>query len=191
MSLRETESVLALVAEIESLRQQLSEAYEAGRRDASADLGQAAFEKWLYDKCPSGDDESVQRQWLKSYEHAEFAGKMEQAAQIESLRQQLAAAIAACELKDESLEAAHNGLRWWMDAFPLHVTEADNEEMLKIVKALAIRPGTEALEKWLGEPVAIIGKHGHPKHISAIPSIEENRLYGPFEPLYAKPKGLK
>ena len=110
---------------------------------------------------------------------------------IESLRQQLAAAIAACELKDESLEAAHNGLRWWMDAFPLHVTEADNEEMLKIVKALAIRPGTEALGKWLGEPVAIIGKHGHPKHISAIPSIEENRLYGPFEPLYAKPKGLK
>jgi hypothetical protein len=119
------------------------------------------------------------------------AGKLEQAAQIESLRQQLAAAIAACELKDESLEAAHNGLRWWMDAFPLHVTEADNEEMLKIVKALAIQPGTEALEKWLGEPVAIIGKHGHPKHISAIPSIEENRLYGPFEPLYAKPKGLK
>ena len=110
---------------------------------------------------------------------------------IAGLKNDLAAAIAACELKDESLEAAHNGLRWWMDAFPLHVTEADNEEMLKIVKALAIRPGTEALEKWLGEPVAIIGKHGHPKHISAMPSIEENRLYGPFEPLYAKPKGLK
>ena len=110
---------------------------------------------------------------------------------LAKVEQQLAAALAACKLKDVTLEAAHNGLRWWMDAFPLHVTEADNEEMLKIVKALAIRPGTEALEKWLGEPVAIIGKHGHPKHISAMPSSGENRLYGPFEPLYAKPKGLK
>lgn len=65
---------------------------------------------------------------------------------IESLRQQLAAAIAACKQKDESLEAAHNGLRWWMDAFPLHVTEADNEEMLKIVKALAIQSDDAALK---------------------------------------------
>jgi len=54
---------------------QLTEAYEAGKREASEDLEQAAFEKWLYDKCPSGDVESVQRQWLESYEYAEFAGK--------------------------------------------------------------------------------------------------------------------
>lgn len=40
--------------------------------------------------------------------------------EIESLRQQLAAsqkreaaALAACKLKDKSLEAAHNELRWW------------------------------------------------------------------------------
>ena len=110
MSLRETESVLALVAEIESLRQQLSEAYEAGKRDASADLGQAAFEKWLYDKCPSGDVESVQRQWLKSYEYAEFAGKLEQAAAgilIESLRQQLA----TCERQRDKLKFALENCR--------------------------------------------------------------------------------
>lgn len=69
--------------------------------------------------------------------------------EIESLRQQLAAVLAACKQKDESLEAAHNGLRWWMDAFPLHVTEADNEEMLKIVKALAIQPDDSALKAWL------------------------------------------
>ena len=72
----------------------------------------------------------------------------------EMLEQQLAAAIAACKLKDEYLEAAHNGLRWWMDTFPLHVTEADNEEMLKLVKALAIQPDDSALKAWLGEPVA-------------------------------------
>ena len=104
---------------------QLTEAYEAGKREASEDLEQAAFEKWLYDKCPSGDVESVQRQWLESYEYAELAGKMEQAAQINHLQmaladtealeigtgerlakveQQLAAALAACQLKDSALE---------------------------------------------------------------------------------------
>ena len=38
----------------------------------AAELEQAAFEKWLRDKCPSGDVESVQRQWLESYEYAEL-----------------------------------------------------------------------------------------------------------------------
>ena len=138
---------------------QLTEAYEAGKREASEDIEQAAFEKWLYDKCPSGDVESVQRQWLESYEYAELAGKMEQTAQIEQMHQQLAAALAACKLKDEALEAAHNGLRWWMDAFPMHVTEADNEEMLDFVKALAIQPDDSALKAWLGEPIACYQGH--------------------------------
>ena len=73
------------------------------------------------------------------------AGKEE----AEELRKQLAAAIAACKLKDESLEAAHNGLRWWMDTFPFHVTETDNEEMLKLVKALAIQPDDDALKAFM------------------------------------------
>lgn len=47
----------------------------AASRDA-----EVAFEKWLYDKCPSGDAESVQRQWLESYEYAELVEKLEQAA---------------------------------------------------------------------------------------------------------------
>lgn len=69
--------------------------------------------------------------------------------EIESLRQQLAAALAACKQKDESLEVAHNGLRWWMDTFPFHVTETDNEEMLKLVKALAIQPDDDALKAFM------------------------------------------
>ena len=68
---------------------------------------------------------------------------------LAKVEQQLASALAACKLKDESLEAAHNGLRWWMDTFPLHVTEADNEEMLKLVKALTIQPDDSALKAWL------------------------------------------
>ena len=117
---------------------------------------------------------------------------------IESLRQQLAAALAACKLKDEELEKirGHIGLYNLFscvgsDSYDPECADLNVGKCREIAtKALAIRPGTEALDKWLGEPVAIIGKHGHPKHISAIPSIEENRLYGPFEPLYAKPKGI-
>ncbi len=56
-----------------------------------------------------------------------------QAAQIEMLR--------------EALEAGYNGLRWWMDAFPMHVTEADNEEMLKLVKTLSTTPN-QALDQF-------------------------------------------
>ncbi len=106
------------------------------------------------------------------------------------LRQQLAAKQAACELKDESLEAAHNGLRWWMDAFPLHVTEADNEEMLKIVKALAIQPDDSALKAWLGEPIGEVKKHtGSLKDMAIIVWSGEQPEEG--AQLYIKPKGLK
>ena len=114
------------------------------------------------------------------------------------LLDQLAAAIAACKQKDDALEKirGHIGLYNLFscvgsDSYDPECADLNVGKCREIAtKALAIRPGTEALEKWLGEPVAIIGKHGHPKHISAIPSIEENRLYGPFEPLYAKPKGI-
>jgi len=108
---------------------------------------------------------------------------------LEKAQQQLAAALAACKLKDASLEAAHNGLRWWMDAFPLHVTEADNEEMLKIVKALAIRPDDDALKQWLGEPIGEVKKHtGSLKDMAIIVWSGEQPAEG--TKLYS-PKGLK
>ena len=67
---------------------------------------------------------------------------------------QLAECQAALVDKHNSLEAAYNRLRWWMDAFPHNVTEADNEEMLKIVKALAATADLEGLVLCEGEPVA-------------------------------------
>lgn len=119
----------------------------------------------------------------------------EAADRIESLRQQLAAALAACKLKDVTLEAAHNGLRWWMDAFPLHVTEADNEEMLKLVKALTIQPDDAALKAWLGEPVAYadpldIAKDGNWDTFIVKHASECNDTLRFKAPLYS-PKGLK
>ena len=115
-------------------------------------------------------------------------GTSERLAKVE---QQLAAALAACKQKDESIEAAHNGLRWWMDVFPLHVTESDNEEMLKIVKALAIQPDDAALKAWLGEPVAYLYKHSsafgtgdfwshRPTH-QGVAALETKALYSPME----------
>lgn len=97
----------------------------------------------------------------------------------------LAEAQAALAMKDKLLSELSDHAPWGGDTYSYQQWIGGLAD-----EALAVQPGTEALEKWLGEPVAIIGKHGHPKHISAIPSIEENRLYGPFEPLYAKPKGI-
>lgn len=34
------------------------------------------------------------------------------------------------------------------------------------------------------EPVAMIGGHGHPRHISYLQSATESKLYGPMKPLY-------
>ena len=48
-------------------------------RPGFKDAEQAAFEKWLRDRCPSGDVESVQRQWLESYEYAELLDEQEPA----------------------------------------------------------------------------------------------------------------
>lgn len=36
------------------------------------DAEQRAFENWLESKCPSGDCEQVQRQWLASSEYHDF-----------------------------------------------------------------------------------------------------------------------
>lgn len=35
------------------------------------------------------------------------------------------------------------------------------------------------------DPVAMIGSHGHPKHLSHVPSATETKLYGPFKPLHS------
>ncbi len=115
---------------------------------------------------------------------------------LAKVEQQLAAALAACKLKDESLESAHNGLRWWMDTFPLHVTEADNEEMLKIVKALAIQPDASALKAWLGYPVAWLHEKRRDSDVitDAVKNVWNGVVVGEMAqysiPLYAKPKGI-
>lgn len=36
-----------------------------------------AFEKWLTDECPSGDCESVQRQWDDSFAHQELVDELQ------------------------------------------------------------------------------------------------------------------
>jgi len=69
--------------------------------------------------------------------------QMQEAAK--DLEQQLAAALAACKLKDEALNSA------------IVSTEKDFFVSLpkwRVVEALAIQPGDTALKAWLGEPVA-------------------------------------
>lgn len=53
----------------------------------SAELEQAAFEEWLQDKCPSGDVESVQRQWIESHEYVELFVRAWRANEVDHRRQ--------------------------------------------------------------------------------------------------------
>ncbi len=44
----------------------------AALRKAVEETGQMHFEAWMERVCPSGDVESVQRQWLASSDHSDF-----------------------------------------------------------------------------------------------------------------------
>ena len=46
------------------------------------DREQAAFEKWLADKCPSGDVDAVQKQWEASSALRDFLGETEEIAEL-------------------------------------------------------------------------------------------------------------
>ena len=69
--------------------------------------------------------------------------------EIESLRQQLAAALTACKLKDEALEKACTRI----EEYGFEIGEHWNTGR----KALAIQPDDSALKAWLGSLSGSIG----------------------------------
>ena len=68
--------------------------------------------------------------------------------EIESLRQQLAAALAACNLKDMALERIAS-----INLAEYLLPEDFAFRVLQVRKALAIQPDDSALKVWLGEPL--------------------------------------
>jgi len=91
--------------------------------------------------------------------------------EIESLRQQLAAALAAIKIKNHTLE--------W-----LSVKSHTRLQRLRATQALAIQPDDDALKAWIGEPVAwMITYDG--KCMGFVPTEEANTVA-----VYS-PKGLK
>lgn len=83
----------------------------------------------------------------------------------ESLRQQLAAALAAIKVKDGALQLLHDEKCDYMRRNKLGNPYLETATKLA-VKALAIQPDDSALKAWLGEPVA--WKHDDPKRHDAI-----------------------
>lgn len=102
-------------------------------------------------------------------------------ATIESMRQQLAAAIAACKLKDEALEQLLDDMgeegHWVYEATKQLAKEA----------LAATKPDDSALKEWLGEPEWFYRKNADGVNVF-YEDIEE-RPHG-CKPLYS-PKGLK
>lgn len=89
--------------------------------------------------------------------------------EIIEAEQQLAAALAACNLKNIAIQDALWDETWWR---------------VEAVKALAIQPDDSALKAWIGEPVAwMITYDG--KCMGFVPTEEANTVA-----VYS-PKGLK
>jgi len=115
-----------------------------------------------WDEMPNDDDKAFHWLDLKTAEAAD---------EIESLRQQLAAALAAIKIKNHTLE--------W-----LSVKSHTRLQRLRATQALAIQPDDSALKVWLGEPVAwMITYDG--KCMGFVPTEEANTVA-----VYS-PKGLK
>ncbi len=109
---------------------------------------------------------------------------------IESLRQQLSAALAACKQKDEALE----GL---IDTMDLRLDDDDlSLETRTAFETLAIQPDDAALKAWLGEPVAWLHENRPEADVitDAVKNVWTGVVVGKDSvysiPLYA-PKGLK
>ena len=103
---------------------------------------------------------------------------------IESLRQQLSAALAACKLKDDALERIAS-----INLAEYILPEDFAFRVLQVRKALAIQPDDDALKAWLGEPIGEVKKHtGSLKDMAIIVWSGEQPAEG--TKLYS-PKGLK
>ena len=103
------------------------------------------------------------------------AGKEE----AEELRKQLAAAIAACKLKDEALQN-YEGMLDELRDYPI-THDA-------IIEAIAIQPDDSALKAWLGEPVA--WKDTQARNRIIFPPMKPEEGDDGWIPIYS-PKGLK
>lgn len=101
--------------------------------------------------------------------------------ELDGMKQQLAAALAACKQKDEGLRTS------------LYAGGVTREERKYVIEAaLNIQPDTAALEAWLGEPVAIRYEdaRGHYRYRGFVRGFDtEYPMLNPIS-LYAKPKGL-
>lgn len=104
--------------------------------------------------------------------------------EIESLRQQLSAALAACKLKDDALERIAS-----INLAEYILPEDFAFRVLQVRKALAIQPDDDALKAWIGEPIGEVKKHtGSLKDMAIIVWSGEQPAEG--TKLYS-PKGLK
>jgi len=111
--------------------------------------------------------------------------------EIESLREQLAAALAACKLKDEAMQDA----KYAVEAIDGTSVEAEQIHD-RYMAALLIQPDDSALMAWLGEPVAWLHENRQDSDVitHAVKNVWNGVVVGKMAqysiPLYS-PKGLK
>ena len=116
----------------------------------------------------------------------------EKDARLEDLRQQLAECQAALALKDEALmRLAEHDSR--CEVFDLDDNDRHKQCSCGLDAALSAKPGTEALEKWLGEPVGVFADVNSmtPENGTRWEHMVDESYDGvDYVYLYAKPKGI-
>lgn len=128
-----------------------------------------------------------------------FADGVEiQQGKFAELRQQLAAALAACKQKDEALVRIEawdsHPIAFAVDYGSSGVRDRYRQEARE---ALAIQPDDSALRAWIGEPVVWMQSDHLSKFVnhacgsqSGLVRCSDHQLMSDFKPLYA-PKGMK
>jgi len=127
-------------------------------------IGTESYErKWLCDRI-----EELERQLAEIKQVIDLSNDMRLRLLNEALKNLIAKDAQIALLREALEDALYSG----------------NPYSEKTKKALAATADLSGLVLCEGEPVGIIGSHGHPKHISYIPCITENKLYGPWKPIF-------
>ena len=115
-----------------------------------------------------------------------------------TLEQQLAAALAACKLKDEELEKIREHIGLYnlfscvgSDSYDPECADLNVGKCREIAtKALAIQPDDSALKAWLGEPMAWARYPRFTGSLQTPITVFKEPEGADWVPLYS-PKGLK
>ena len=165
--------------------------------DLMADLRAALAQPAAPDVTPEDAHPMYQLGWKAGYKHGAWSDKPAPDAQPdkwEGAEEWMPLAWELCA--EECGEEACTELVWeggpipepWGDRWLKYEDEA--KRLIALVRKCTAGAALAQPAAPDAQPVAWLGGDGHPRHISAVQTITERRIYGPRQPLYAAPQAV-